>query len=236
LEEDRGAQIIQRQVAHFINHQYLGREVDAESAVQPSFPIGAAQIGDQIVRAHEVGSEAGMDRVDGQSHGQMRLAHARRAQKDHVAGIVDEPQRLQLTDLALVDAGLEAEVKLRKGLHKGQMGQAQPGAQVARPPRFHLPVQEVADELGINGLRGDSPLQMRFDDGIGFGQPERGKHRMAAGDHGHSPPPPSAAASYTASGRTSTCGLRDLDEDLDPPLEEVKDGNQAYPMWGIFDR
>lgn len=103
LEEDHGAQVVQRQVAHLIDHQDLGRQVDAKAAVQAAFPIRAPEIGNQVMRGDEVRAEARLNRLDGEGDTEMRLAHPGRAQEDDVAGIVDKPQGAQLADLALVD-------------------------------------------------------------------------------------------------------------------------------------
>src|SRR5271165_6459138 len=54
LKEDGRAEFVQRQISHLIDDKDLGREVDAQSPVEPAFPISAAEIGHQIVRRHEV--------------------------------------------------------------------------------------------------------------------------------------------------------------------------------------
>jgi hypothetical protein len=58
----------------------------------------------------------------------VRLADPGRPEQDHIARVVEEAQRLELADLALVNAGLKAEVELVEGLLVGQVGEAHAGA------------------------------------------------------------------------------------------------------------
>jgi hypothetical protein len=76
------------------------------------------------VSRNEAGSEARLYCCFCQCHTQVRLAHPARSQEDHVAGFVDEPQRSQLSDLALLDRGLESEVELVEGLYELRGGRS----------------------------------------------------------------------------------------------------------------
>jgi hypothetical protein len=42
----------------------------------------------------------------------MRFADSRRSQKNHIAGLVDEPQRAELLNLSLVDGGLKIKIEM----------------------------------------------------------------------------------------------------------------------------
>jgi len=50
LKENRGAQIIERQVTDFVDYQNFRRQVDAHPAIQPAFAIGSPQVRRQVVR------------------------------------------------------------------------------------------------------------------------------------------------------------------------------------------
>src|SRR5207244_7471352 len=79
LEEDRGPQIVQRQVTHFINHQNLGGQIDPHPPVQPTFAIGFPQVRGQIVRGDEIGGEARLNRCGRQRHTQVCLLALRKS-------------------------------------------------------------------------------------------------------------------------------------------------------------
>ena len=117
---------------------------------------------------------------------------------------MDKPQGLQLPDLARIDAGLKPEVKLLEGLDEREMREPRSGAQIAGPAGLDLPIQQLTEGIGIGALILRRPLQVRFQDGVGFGEPQGGQRGMEPRDHGHAPPPLAPTASYTASGRTST--------------------------------
>src|SRR5579859_2664292 len=62
LEKDGGAHLVQWQVSHLIDNQNLRSQIHPHAPIESTFPISTPEIGDQIVRCHEVGSEAGLDR------------------------------------------------------------------------------------------------------------------------------------------------------------------------------
>jgi hypothetical protein len=62
LKEDRCAQIVQRQISHFIDDQDPPRKKDAQAPVDRALLVSPAEIGNQIVRGHEVRGLAGLDR------------------------------------------------------------------------------------------------------------------------------------------------------------------------------
>jgi hypothetical protein len=53
LEENRGSQIIERQVTDFVDHQNFRRQVDAHTAIQLAFAIRSPQVRRQVVRGDE---------------------------------------------------------------------------------------------------------------------------------------------------------------------------------------
>src|SRR5262247_1883294 len=54
LEENRCAQIVKWQISHLVNDENLRGQIDAQPAIQPSFPVSSPEIGHQIVSGHEV--------------------------------------------------------------------------------------------------------------------------------------------------------------------------------------
>jgi len=75
-------------------------------------------------------------------------------EKNHVARFVDESQRTQFPNLALVDGRLEAEIKLLEVFHKRQMRQLQLGTQVTSAPSFYLAAQQFVQKLGGPSMQG----------------------------------------------------------------------------------
>src|SRR5947207_6532880 len=84
LEENRRAQVVQRQISHLVDDEDLRSQVNAQAAVEPSFPVSTPEIGEQIVRGHEVSGLSGLNRSLRKSHRQMRFPHSGRPQQNHV--------------------------------------------------------------------------------------------------------------------------------------------------------
>ena len=93
-----------------------------------------------------------LDGLESQCHGQVCLAHAGRAQEQDVAGFGYEGQVGQLLDLALVDGGLEAKVKLFQGALEGQVRHSGLGGEVAFPAGGHLSAQQLCQHVGVGQL------------------------------------------------------------------------------------
>src|SRR5690349_13269614 len=49
LEENRRAQIVQRQISHLVDDENLRGQVDAQPSIQPAFAVSTPEVGDQIV-------------------------------------------------------------------------------------------------------------------------------------------------------------------------------------------
>src|SRR5581483_3798449 len=86
----------------------------------------------QVRGGGEVGAMSRVDRRSGQRDREHGLTGAGWADEQHIAGIVEEPQRRQLPDQFLVDPGLGGEVELRQGGGVGQAGEPQPPSEPAR--------------------------------------------------------------------------------------------------------
>src|SRR5580658_7975472 len=68
LEEDRRAEIVQRQISHLVDDENLRSQVNAKAPIESAFAISATEIGNQIVRRHKVGSLSGLNRRFRQSN------------------------------------------------------------------------------------------------------------------------------------------------------------------------
>ena len=79
--------------------------------------------GGQVRGGGEVDPVPGLDRGAGQADRQHRLADPGRPDEQDVGGVVEEPQRGQVADQRLVDAGLGGEVEVGQGPGLGQAGE-----------------------------------------------------------------------------------------------------------------
>src|SRR5215469_13479258 len=136
----------------------------------------------------------------------MRFPHAWRTEENHVAGFVDESQRTQFPNLALVDGRLEAEIKLLEVFHERQMRQLQLGTQVTSAPSFYLAAQQFVQKFGIARLFLGGLLQQVFQPCLQSFQPQTLQRRVQSLDRSIHRPPPFAALSYASRERFSTTG------------------------------
>lgn len=88
-----------------------------------------------ILGTHEADAEASRDGAQAEGDGEMRLTDARRPQPQGVRGLGYEGQRGEVTDVAFIDGGLEAEIELLERPLKRQVGQACARPQIALAPR-----------------------------------------------------------------------------------------------------
>ena len=91
----------------------------------------AAQPADQVLAGGEQDLVAGLGGGAGQADREHRLAGPRRADEQHVRGLVDEPQGGELADDGLVGAGLGGEVVVLEPPGRRQGGPVQAGGELA---------------------------------------------------------------------------------------------------------
>src|SRR5262245_40587656 len=72
---------------------------------------------EQRGRAREEYGVARLDDGAAQRDGEVRLAHTRRAEEQHVVGLSEKAAGGQLTDEALIDRGLEFEIEVVQHFH-----------------------------------------------------------------------------------------------------------------------
>ena len=73
---------------------------------------GADEAAHQALEGEEEDRVAGLDGLDAEGDGEVRLAHAGRPEQHDVLGALDEAEAGELADLLAVDRGLEVEVEL----------------------------------------------------------------------------------------------------------------------------
>ena len=112
----------------------------------------------QIMGRDELRRETGADGFHRKSHGQVCLAHTRRPQKENIAGLMHEAQRLKLAHLCLVNAGLKAKVELRERLDERQASTLQGILVTHLLPGTHLGFKNVEQEIRIRAVALSRPL------------------------------------------------------------------------------
>ena len=95
-------------------HPVLGQ--DPEFVRQTVLEMGPLKLLDELVAVDVVGGKAVLGGHKAQGGGQMGLAHTGRAEEYHVLPILQEAHGGQFVDLALVDGGLEGEIKVVQGV------------------------------------------------------------------------------------------------------------------------
>ena len=117
------------------------------------------------------------------------LAHARRAEQNHIRRFVDEAQGPQFADLPLVDRRLKRKIELIEGLHKRKMRQLQPGFEISLPARLHFCANHVQQKVGVTRLLFGRPLQQRFHAGLHRAQSQARQRPLQSLQRGHCTPP-----------------------------------------------
>ena len=77
--------------------------------------MGLFELLNELVAVDVVSGEPMLCCHKAQGGGQVGLAHAWRAEEDHIFSIFQKPHGSQFVDLALIDRGLEGEVEVVQG-------------------------------------------------------------------------------------------------------------------------
>src|SRR5690606_10709362 len=107
LEEEHRPGARDRQVPDLIDDQERGMREHLQSLRQSTGGLRLFQTRDQIRERAIVHTTATLRRCDGQTDGQVRLAHAGGTQQDHVLPTLYEAQLVQTLNLLSVDRRLE---------------------------------------------------------------------------------------------------------------------------------
>ena len=108
------------QIADLVDDEQLGPAEEAQPLAQIALPLGLGERGYELGQGAEVDAAPGLDGLDAESDGKMRLAAARLAQEVDDLAAVDELELRQGKDAVAVERGLEAEVEAGEGLEAGQ--------------------------------------------------------------------------------------------------------------------
>ena len=120
LEEQVCALDVHGEVADLVDdkHPVLGENL--ELVRQTVLKMGLLELFNELVAVDVVGRETVLCCHQAQSGGQMGLAHAGRAEEDHILPVFQEAHGGQLIDLAFIDGGLEREIEVVQGLLNGE--------------------------------------------------------------------------------------------------------------------
>ena len=111
LEEQVGSLPIDGQVADLIDDQQPRRCLELELVVELALGHGLGQRSDQVRGRGKQHPVAGLDGLQAQGHGHVRLAHAGRPQDDHVVPMFDEVAARQVNDLRSGSANSDTGIK-----------------------------------------------------------------------------------------------------------------------------
>ena len=106
LEEQGGAEFVEREVAELVDDEQLRCELDAQAALESAFLVRDAEVFEESVHAGEVHAVAVLDGLNADGHGEMRLPDSGRSEQDEVVGVRHEAEAGELHDLLAVDVGL----------------------------------------------------------------------------------------------------------------------------------
>ena len=144
---------------------------------------------------------AGLDRLEAQADGQVRLADAGRAEHDDVVAVLDEVAARECLHLLPVDRGLVAEVEglqrldEREARHGGAHGDV-----LARLGR-HLLAEHLLEEVGVGELLRGGVLQQRFEPLATLEQPQLQQHARSSRSSCAGVHATSSSCSYTSRSR-----------------------------------
>ena len=130
--------------------------------------------------------------------GQVRLAHPRLADDEHVAVLAQEGAGGQVEDLLAVDARVEAEVERLQGLGRVQAAAAQAQLELLLGAPLDLVLDQPLQELGVRPLRGDRLLATDIERVQDPGQPQPLEVRGELVRLAHRAPPSSPATNSPA--------------------------------------
>ena len=122
LEEQVCTLDVHGEVADLVDdeHPVLGQNL--ELIRQTVLKVGLLELFNELMAVDVVGRETVLCCHQAQGGGQMGLAHAWRAEENHILPVLQEAHGGQFVDLALVDGGLEREVEIVQGLLDGEAG------------------------------------------------------------------------------------------------------------------
>jgi len=119
-----------------------------------------------------LGVLAGSDGGVAKRAAQVRFTASRRAEKNHVLAVAEEPQRVQVTDLAFVERWLKREVEFFERFHDRKARRAQSLVEPFVVAGTEFVVDQRLEEFEVAELRVDGCLVMRLEDAGGMSEPQ----------------------------------------------------------------
>ncbi len=107
LKEAGGGERIERQIAHLVQDEQPRLDQQRQAFFQLVLVAGTLELLDQVLHGDEVERVTRHDRFRSKRDTEMRLAHARRPEQQHVLLALEEGKRGQLPQLALIDRRLK---------------------------------------------------------------------------------------------------------------------------------
>ena len=105
-----------REIADFVNNEHPVLGEDFKLVRQAVLKMCFFELLNELMAVDVVSGKPVLCRHEAQCGGQMSLAHAGRAEEDHVFSVFQEAHGGQFIDLALINRGLEREIEVVQGL------------------------------------------------------------------------------------------------------------------------
>jgi len=147
-----GAVAIDRDVTDLVDHEQrrLGKELPL--LIESSLSEGLAERCDETGGRGEECPDTLFACLHAESDSQMRLAHARRSEQQHVVAALDVAAGREFADHLRIDRGLELEVEALERLVEREARHAGAHRQVLLGLGAHLDAEHLIDEVGVGEL------------------------------------------------------------------------------------
>lgn len=140
---------IDRDIPDLIENEQVRLGQELEFLVEPVVSQRLAKTGEQPHGRGEQHAAVLLTGVHPQRHGQMRLAHARRAEQQHVFAVLPVAASREFPDHFGVDRRLKRKLKTLQRLLERKPGHGQPHGQVLGPLGLHFSTEEVFDKITL---------------------------------------------------------------------------------------
>src|SRR6185437_2761365 len=107
LEEEHGPGVADREIADLVDDEQRGKAECLHPVQESARLTRLLERGDEIAQGAVVDAPPALGRGDRETEREVRLADARRPQKDHVFLSLEEPERVQTVELLPLDRRLK---------------------------------------------------------------------------------------------------------------------------------
>src|SRR4051812_6001461 len=105
LEDEIGAVATEGQISELVDNEQLGSAEPLQLLIEAILTLGLVELGDEPRGRKEQRRVARLDRLEPERDGEVRLAHARRSEQQHVFAGGDVTASRQLTHHPRIDRG-----------------------------------------------------------------------------------------------------------------------------------